>query len=177
MLACSTWGGAAPDPTLPDSSLRDLRIFRVLRALRAIKLVKLVTGSRFIKRWEVKTAINYPALSLLKCIVGLLLLSHWLGGNAGVCVEDIDSAYGVDCLGPGDVYVAALYWAVMTITSIGYGDIAATPRNVTEQAIATMLMTIGAIGWGLVLGTIVSNLSDLDPEGDAFSQTMSELNR
>ena len=77
MLACSTWGGAAPDPTLPDSSLRDLRIFCVLRALRAIKLVKLVTGSRFIKRWEVKTAINYPALSLLKCIVGLLLLSHW----------------------------------------------------------------------------------------------------
>ena len=28
----------------------------------------------------------------------------------------------------------------------------------------------------MVLGTIVSNLSNLDPEGDAFTNTMSELN-
>ena len=74
-------------------------------------------------------------------------------------------------------YTAAIYWAVMTITSIGYGDISASPGNVTEQAVATLLMTLGAIGWGLVLGTIVGNLSNLDPEGDAFSNTMSELNK
>lgn len=29
-------------------------------------------------RWEVKVALNYPALSLGKCCIGMLLLSHWV---------------------------------------------------------------------------------------------------
>ena len=41
----------------------NLRMLRVLRALRLIKLTKLITGLRVIKRWEVKIAINYSALS------------------------------------------------------------------------------------------------------------------
>ena len=38
------------------------------------------------------------------------------------------------CVGPASMYTAALYWAVMTITSIGFGDLSATPRNAFEQA-------------------------------------------
>ena len=98
-----------------------------------------------------------------------------LAGNSGLCERSADGA-SVVCAPPGSKYVASLYWAVMTLTSIGYGDIAATPTNVTEQLVCTMLMILGAIGWGLVLGTIVSNLANVDPEGDAFKKTMSELN-
>ena len=61
-------------------------------------------------------------------------------------------------------------------TRRGAGDIAATPRNTTEQAVATVLMIAGAMCWGLVLGTIVSNLSSLNPERDEFTATMTELN-
>ena len=49
--------------------------------------------------------------------------------------------------------------------------------NVPEQVVATVLMLAGAIGWGLVLGTIVGNLSNLDPERDQFTSIMSELNK
>ena len=104
-------------------------------------------------------------------------MQTWLGGNAGVCVANATMRYGASCKDPGSAYVAAAYWAVMTITSIGYGDIAATPGNVSEQVVATILMLCGAIGWGLVLGTIVGNLSNLDPERDMFTQIMSELNK
>ena len=178
-----------------EEVLDNIRTLRVLRALRLIKLSKLLTGARIIKRWETKVAINYAAISLLKCLLGMLLLSHWfaciwglqasfaatrmdtwLGGNSGLCAEDSDSGLVV-CDGAGYQYSAAIYWAVMTITSIGYGDISATPRNVPEQVAATVLMCLGAIGWGMVLGTIVGNLSNLDPEGDAFRSTMTELNK
>ena len=76
------------------------------------------------------------------------------------------------CVSPLNQYVAALYWAVMTITSIGYGDIAAYPGNTVEQAVATSMMMIGSMAWGLILGTIVSNLSSLNPDQDAFRKTM-----
>ena len=65
----------------------------------------------------------------------------------------------------------------MTITSIGYGDIAATPGNTSEQVVATALMITGSMLWALILGTIVSSLSNLNPDATAFRSTMSELNR
>ena len=30
-----------------------------------------------VKKYEVKVAINYAALSLFQCMLGMLLLSHW----------------------------------------------------------------------------------------------------
>lgn len=176
-----------------NGDLDNLRTLRILRALRLIKLSKLLTGQRILKRWETKVAINYAAISLFKCLIGMLLVSHWFAciwgmqaslesskmhtwlGSFDLCT--IDNHGNETCKGPGYQYSAAIYWAVMTMTSIGYGDISATPGNVSEQIVCTFVMTLGAICWGMVLGTIVGNLSNLDPEGDQFASTMTELNR
>ena len=174
----------------------DLKLLRVLRTLKIVRMVKLLTGSRVIRKYEVRVAINYAMLSLMQCIGGLILLSHWYAciwglqavfqndrletwlANAGpYCWADATSLEGVACVEPWRIYFAGLYWAVMTITSIGYGDVAATAGNTVEQIVATSLMIVGSMVWGLILGTIVSDLNNLDPESKAFRNTMSELNR
>jgi len=87
---------------------------------------------------------------------------------------DDDSQY--ECMGPAARYVASLYWAIMTITSIGYGDIAATPYNTAEQAVCTLLMLFGGMIWGSVIATFCGVIANLDPQGTEFRKTMDDLN-
>eukprot|EP00966_Prymnesium_polylepis_P232201 5371292-Prymnesium_polylepis.2 len=51
-----------------------------------------------------------------------------------------------ECDASLELWVAGMRWATATITSIGYGDIAAT--NTSERCVALILMLLGAITWG-----------------------------
>ena len=53
-------------------------------------------------------------------------------------------------LAPLTPALKALYLSTMTITTVGYGDIAAT--NITETVLLIFLMSVGAAVWALVLG-------------------------
>lgn len=51
-------------------------------------------------------------------------------------------------------YPDALYWSIITATSIGYGDI--TPSTVTGRIIAAVLGTIGVITIGIIAGLVLN---------------------
>jgi hypothetical protein len=54
----------------------------------------------------------------------------------------------------GAQYVASLYWACTTMTTVGYGDI--TPTNMPERIYAICAMFFGATMFGYVIGSIAS---------------------
>ena len=68
-------------------------------------------------------------------------VDSWMG-HYGYCWPDPEHKLGYDCVAPGSRYSVCVYFAVMTITSIGYGDIAATPKLPSEQIVATLLMLV-----------------------------------
>lgn len=47
-------------------------------------------------------------------------------------------------------YVAALYWSVATLSTLGYGDV--IPVNDTERIIASFLTVVGASAYAYMVG-------------------------
>jgi hypothetical protein len=76
--------------------------------------------------------------------------------------------------GPLDRYVAALYWSVMTLTSIGYGEM--TPLNTTERVLCSIYMLLSGMMWTYVIGTVAAIATTLNPNQILYEQTMDQLN-
>ena len=75
---------------------------------------------------------------------------------------------------PGRKYLAALYYALYTITSVGYGDIA--PQTELEYAINVTIIFLGALIWAYTIGSFCATLSSMDQHTVATRHTLDELN-
>mmetsp|Transcript_30867 Transcript_30867/g.67555 ORF Transcript_30867/g.67555 Transcript_30867/m.67555 type:complete len:725 (+) Transcript_30867:103-2277(+) len=80
----------------------------------------------------------------------------------------------VDPCMPGMLYCASVYWAIMTMTSIGYGDI--LPITTAEYVVCCLCMMVGSTLWAYIIGAVASVLSTLNPEQTAFEQRMDAFN-
>jgi len=117
-------------------------------------------------------------------------MTSWLGAKAFcTCVADEGEALSFgelsreeletcdfECMPPWQIYPASLYWALATITSIGYGDVSATLDNPAEITASMVLMMSAAIVWSNVIGTFCGVMSTMNPHLIAFRQRMDALN-
>ena len=77
----------------------------------------------------------------------------WLA-PAKLCWADLERPDGEDlwqCQPPEKCYVASLYFAMYTITSVGFGDI--TPVTDAERVVCILVMLLAGVLWGLVIAT------------------------
>jgi hypothetical protein len=72
-----------------------------------------------------------------------------------------------------DRYVASLYYIMVTMMTIGYGDIRPVTDNERIFAIATMLT--GGVVFGAMISRLASILESRNPEAKALSRNMAEL--
>ena len=196
-------GVAGFDIFSPTSGpLAKFKGFRAIRVLRLVKLVKLVNASRIFKRWEMRLSINYAKLSIAQVLIGLVFCCHlfgcvwglqasfdplntWPGAkeycvpwqsatcpDGKVCSADTSTA----CEQPGSMYLYSVYWAIATVTSIGYGDVAASAFNEVEQLICTIIMLAGAIFFANIVGQFCGLAASLAPEKVQFRYDLSDLN-
>jgi voltage-gated potassium channel len=124
------------------SSLRAFRLLRIVRVLRLLRLVqalrRLRSSVEFVNRVFTASRLGYTlsiaALLVLAMSAGFWILEH--GKNPSLRSYD-----------------DALWWAMSTTTTVGYGDIA--PQTGAGRLLASCLMLFGI---GLV-GVVASSLS------------------
>ncbi|MCF8298912.1 MAG: ion transporter [Saprospiraceae bacterium] len=104
-----------------------IRILRLLRIFRVLKLVRFVGASTYLmvslKESRHKIGVFLGAVLTIVTIMGSLMY----------LIEGPETGF--------TSIPMSIYWAIVTLTTVGYGDIA--PATVLGQAIASVIMIMG----------------------------------
>jgi len=108
-------------------SLLVLRALRLLRIFRIFKLTHFLTEMEFL-RTSIKTSMKKIAIFMLVVFALVIIL-----GSVMYLVEDGKNGF--------NNIPESIYWAIVTITTVGYGDI--SPVTPMGKFIASIMMFIG----------------------------------
>lgn len=125
--------------------VRALRLLRVFRVLKAVRLM----GEAHTLLMAIR--VSLPKISVF---VGAVTIIALIVGAAMYIIEGADAGFTSIPRG--------MYWAIVTMTTVGYGDIA--PRTDFGQFLAACLMILGygilAVPTGIISAEIVSHQGD-----------------
>lgn len=130
--------------------LRLLRMFRILKMLEHIRGANVIMGALLASR--AKITVFFLAMLLLSVIIGTL--AYLLEAGSNPRFKSIPES---------------VYWAIVTITTLGYGDIA--PVTVPGRFLAAFSVLIGyciiAVPTGIVVGETLHAMKNRDETTDA----------
>jgi voltage-gated potassium channel len=128
----------------PDSQyLLVIRILRVLRIFRVFKLVQYLSEARLLM--QALRASRRKIIVFLFTVFTLVVIF----GSLMYLIED-----------PANGFTSiprSIYWAIVTLTTVGYGDI--SPKTNIGQALAALIMVIGYAIIAVPTGIVTVELS------------------
>ena len=147
--------GAAPTPVI------------LISLLPLGKLYKL--GSLFDDLQD-KLKTNPSVLRLGIFVFWILLAAHLIA-LGWILIGAVDAA-----LDGGLRYTRALYWAVTTLTTVGYGDITPDPSSTLQMFFTMLVMLLGVGMYGYIIGSVSTLIGNLDAARANYLGKMEEVN-
>lgn len=147
---------------------RDYRSLKIFRTIKLVKLLRLIRLSKLYKmnmQWTSELDINMDTVRLLKLLAPAMTIAHYVGcfwyymsaehapNNAWwgrIHFDNPDSVISK--------YIASVYWAATTMTTVGFGDIIAV--NSFEQGYSILVMIGGTTLFAYVVGTVIEVVSN-----------------
>jgi hypothetical protein len=164
---------------VPDPGPGVVSIVLSLRLLRLLRVVRLFV---IFDRWMRLSSTNSGYLRIVRLGTVIMLLIHWIScawffvpflehfpADSWVASEELQDKT------PATQYVRSLYWTVVTMTTVGYGDI--TPSRNLEYVFTILVMLAGASLYAFIIGNIASLLSNLDSAKVAFWSRADAVNQ
>jgi len=136
------------------SSLRSVRLFRLLRVIRAGVVISRALQAE--RRMSSGSALRLAALATV-----------FLTVLAGAVQSTVDT-------GEFKTFWDGVWWAVVTVTTVGYGDL--TPDTVAGQVIGIVVMLLGVGFLAVLTATVASHFVRVD-DADSSAEILDTLKR
>ncbi len=126
-----------------SSGFAAIRILRLMRVFRVLKLIGFLKEARFLTK-SLKASRSKILVFLLAVLMVVVIM-----GTLMYIIEDESSGF--------DSIPRSIYWAIVTLTTVGYGDI--SPRTELGQFLASMIMLIGYAIIAVPTGIVTSEMA------------------
>lgn len=160
------------------------KLLRLLRILRLMKLLQLAKVGNLLDRNAeslrdvdefaiVKAACSTAVFAhLIGCGWHYLALDRQGGFKQPSWMTDYDDSLISNSSSFADRYIASLYFATTTLSTVGYGDI--LPTNTDERIYVALCQVIGVFTFGYTMGTLSGYIMEpnLDPRQKRYTELM-----
>jgi len=186
-------GGEILTASTSNPAARASQAVRLVRLLRMLRLARMAKASKVLQRFLVDILVTKLEMTFASMTCGWLLIVMIIVAHLQACFWALCSLYqeganhtwvgsfrqseidaGRPDPTPFTLYTASLYWSIMTLTSIGYGDI--VPENDTERWVCIFLMLVSGATWAYVIGQVAGIATTMDPNLINYRTTMDALN-
>ena len=120
-------------PTFLSLFIAGTQYAMVIRSLRLLRVFRVLKLTHFLGEAEVLRKAMRQSAAKIIVFIGVVITLVFIVGSLMYLIE-----------GPENGFTSipiSVYWAVVTLTTVGYGDIA--PQTVAGQTLATIVMILG----------------------------------
>ncbi len=152
----------------------------IIALLRFPRLLRLPQFYRIFNKWETNIHLNPALVRMFKLIIVIILITHWVAciwfmigswesttGNSWLNSNSLESATR------RTKYINSLYWAITTLTTVGYGDI--TPATEVEIIFTLIVMFLGISMYAYIIGNVSSLISNLDAAKARYREKLGQI--
>lgn len=149
------------EDTNKSMSLAILRVVRLVRVFRIFKLSRHSKGLQILGQ-TLKASMRELGLLIFFLFIGVILFSSVSPENVNIYRIYLQAVYfaEVDSVDPKSQFNSipdAFWWAVVTMTTVGYGDM--RPVTVAGKFVGALCAITGVLGIALPVPVIVSNFN------------------
>ncbi|OQS04889.1 Voltage-gated Ion Channel (VIC) Superfamily [Thraustotheca clavata] len=149
-----------------------------IKIFQLIKLLRVSRTRRALRRLDYSILVRSKVSSLIKFFILVMVTSHWFScfffgmssGDAAGWVAKLElnnSTFYAQ-------YANSFYWSIMTMTTIGYGDV--TGQTTNEQLFSIFAMVNGAWIFAYGITNVVAMVSNLNSNDTQFQLKMDRIN-
>lgn len=165
------------------SAIKAIRLIRIIRLSRLVKLYRMTQNSGVLDQLPVSPVV----LSLFAVLLQVFFIAHFYAcfwhyiatdnvinpGDDGDPTVTWLVEFGFTTADNATRYVASLYWTIVTMLTVGYGDIYAT--NNIEKIFSIVAMLTGGLVFGAIISKVAVIMESRNPQTKVFRDKMEEL--